>query len=151
MSAAAEYIREYRSYFCSISTANTNNDGTGALSTLIAANGDTVTARSAANGGRGARIERLRIWAAGTTTAGRINMFRYNGASYALIGSFIVDAKTPAAAVRPWDLSQTASPSYVVDDTGAIIVNINLQPGEIIKFGTYNAETFHVTAEGGEI
>lgn len=144
MAAAAQYINIYKSAGVTISTANTNRDGTGTVGTLL-------TAKTAANDGTGAIVERLRCIAQGTTTAGMLRFFRYTGAAYQFLFEVPVSAvPSPSATVRAWSLDQVTSPAYVVDDSGAMVVRIQLMPGESLRCSTHNAETFHVTADYGE-
>lgn len=144
MSAAAQYINDWLTAFVAISTANTGRDGTGTVGTL-------VTARtSGANGGKGAKVTRIRAAATGTTTAGMLRFFRYNGSAYSLLFEIPVSAITPSATVRAWTIDQVSSPSYVTDSDGSITVDIALAPGDSLRVSTHNAETFHISCDYGE-
>lgn len=121
MSTTPQYIGAAKSPSVAISTANTNRDGTGTLGTLHTA------------GANGARIDRIRVQALATTTAGMIRFF--NGSS--LIQEVPVIAQTPSG----------TTPAWAVDldfDKGLI-----LQAGALLKVGTNNAESFAVTVIAG--
>ena len=111
-----------------ISTANTNRDGSGTLGTIVtgSTNGD--------------KIEHIDIAATGTTTAGVIRLYIYNGATAFLWKEILVDAITPSATVKVW--------SYTIDCS--VPANcLFLQSGYLLKASTHNAETFNVSAHGG--
>ena len=104
-----------------ISTANTNRDGTGTLGTLI-------TAATA-----GTRVDDIEITAAGTTTAGVVRMFEYDGTNTRLLREFLIPAVTPSTTVAVYNL-QLKNQAIV------------LKSGVSLKFSTHNAETFNVFA-----
>lgn len=128
-------------------TANTNRDGTGTIATL-------VTSRPP-----GTRIERVRVRAAGTTTAGVIRIFKLgNGITFAapdasggyvissfsagtlrLIHEILVTAITPSATIASWT------------DEWAPTNGITLGPYERLGISTHNAETFNAFAIGGHL
>jgi hypothetical protein len=139
MAAVPQYVRDVVSQVASISTANTNRDGTGTLGTVY-------TARSQANGGQGARIEFITIEATGTTTAGMVRLYVDNGTAR-LIREIAVSALTPSATVKAY----TIPTSEGADVNGRLAIGLMLAPGDILKASTHNAETFLVRAEGGEL
>lgn len=116
-----------------LATANTNRDGTGTLGTVYAAT-------AAASGGNGARIDRIRIQAQGTTTAGVIRLFHYDGSAYFLLEEVLVSAVTPSTSIEAWstDLVRSDGLPYV-----------QLAAGHSLKASTHNAEDFTVIAFGG--
>lgn len=93
-------------------------------------------------GASGSRIDSVQIVPAGTVTAGMIRLYLYNGSSYFLLVELPVQANTPSA---------TNPVSRMVLATGVNIeLPIILQSGHSLRAGTHNAETFHVTAFGGD-
>ncbi len=140
MAAAAQYTRDVISASASISTANTGRDGTGTLGTVY-------TARSAANGGTGARIDSITVEATSTTTAGMVRIFvTDSGGTARLVKEIAVSALTPSATVKAFTIPTTEG----ADANGVLPLGILLAPGDILKAGTHNAETFVVRAQGGE-
>lgn len=128
MAATINFASTPRLAGVTISTANTNRDGTGTVGTVITA------------GSSGTRIDRVRVQAVGTTTAGRVRLFVTNGSvTYALeevaIGAVTVSASVSGAAV---------------DTTFGDARPLTLPSGWSITAGTHNAETFHVTAYGAD-
>lgn len=143
MAATAQYADIIKTGDVLVSTANTNRDGTGTMATIY-------TARTSANGGKGAVISGIRCSAIGTTTAGMIRLFRHNGTSLFLLAEYPVSAITVAASTRGWSLDQCTTITGLCDGSGMLPVNISLEPGEYIAAATHNAESFHFSAEGGE-
>src|SRR3990167_520301 len=109
----------------SISTANTNRNGTGTLGTAHTA------------GANGSLITNIRIVAEGTTTAGVIRIFLDDTADVALWHEILVEAITPSTTVQVW--------SYDL----ILTVPLKLEATHIIKASTHNAETFNVFVHGG--
>lgn len=113
----------------SIATANTNRDGTGTIGTLYTA------------GSNGSKIDRVQVTAAGTTTAGVIRMFIYDGSTYYLLSEHLVSAITPSSTVAAFmlniDYSQAGNGMY-------------LPTGYSLRASTHNAETFKLCAFGGD-
>lgn len=137
MASSPQYANDPISASVSISTANTNRDGsTGTY-------GTAYTLRSAgANGGKGGRIDAISIQATSTTTAGMVRMF----VNAALVREFAISALTPSGTVK----SYTIPTSDGADVNGRLALGIVCQAGDVIKFNTHNAETFLVRVEGGE-
>lgn len=122
MAASPQYVGTAKSPTVSISTANTNRDGTtGTYGTLMTA------------GASGSRIDRINITATGTTTAGMVRLFL----GTALIKEVPVIAITPSA-------TQPAFSVEVPFDNGLI-----LQSGAVLKASTNNAEGFNLTVISG--
>jgi hypothetical protein len=104
-----------------IATANTARDGTGTLGTVLTA------------GTNGSRIDELVICAAGTTTAGVVRLFVYDGTNTRLMQELLIPAVTPSTTVAAYYLKLTN-------------LNLILKSGWALKAGTNNAETFNIIA-----
>jgi hypothetical protein len=109
-----------------ISTANTNLDGTGTLGTVLTA--------SSAAGMLGCLIKTITIKAQGNTTQGMIRIFVSGGGATELISEVPVPAITKSGT----DISYEAH----------IKIDYAIKAGYILKAATQNAETFNVIAEG---
>ena len=55
-------------------------------------------------GSSGSRVDYIRAFGVGTTVAGRLNIFRYDGSSYWLIDQALVNATTPSATQAVWSI-----------------------------------------------
>jgi len=121
MASNPQYVGTPKSPSVTISTANPNRDGSGTLVTLMTA------------GANGSRVDRVRIAATGTTTAGMIRFF----VDSSLILEVPVLPITPSAAVPAWAAD-------VVFENGLV-----LKAGATLKVATHNAETFKVTVING--
>jgi hypothetical protein len=106
-----------------ISTANTNRDGTGTMGTLLTGATD------------GTRIEAIKIKATGTTTAGMVRIFYYDGTNVRLLGEVPIAAVTPSATL----------PAY----EATIPFKMVVPSAKEIRVSTEKAETFNVFAIGG--
>jgi hypothetical protein len=113
-----------------ISTANTNRDGTGTL-------GDVIT-----GGTNGTRVDRIVIKATSTTTAGMVRLYLYDGTNTRLWDEVIVLAITPSGTVVSFKTVQQSP-----DLMSPLVV---LASGQKIQASTHNAESFDVTAFGGD-
>jgi len=113
----------------SIATANTNRDGTGTLGTIQTGATD------------GTRIQGLVIEAAGTTTAGVVRIFIYNGTTNFLFKEYLVTAITPSTTLAAFRVED-----YRIDGLPLIILP---SATWVLKASTHNAETFNVFAIGG--
>lgn len=122
MSASAAYASTPRSSAVTISTANTNRDGTGTLGLLFAA------------GSSGSRIEDISIVAKATTTTGVVRLFKYNGTAYFLWKEVLVPATTPSTSVAVW--------SAKLQNLALV-----LQSGWSLYVSTNNAESFDVCVD----
>lgn len=131
MAIAAQYVNlPYVAAQAVVSAANTNRDGTGTIVNVVTA------------GRAGGRIERLRVQATATTTAGFVRLYRTlaDGTTHRLIDEIPVSAVTPSATVAAFfaDRSSGAFP-------------LILGPGESLRASTHNAESFNVIVlEGGD-
>jgi hypothetical protein len=109
-----------------LTAANTARDGSGS----------TVTV--AAGGTSGSRIDKVRVVAAGTTTAGMVRLFVYDGTNTRLVKEVPVSAVTPSSTVEVFSAER--------DFFGGLW----LANGWSLKASTHNAETFNVIAHGGD-
>jgi len=110
-----------------VSAANTNRDGTGTVVTVLTAGTD------------GTRIRRITIKATATTTAGMVRLFLHDGTNFRLWKEVVVAAITPSAAVETFE--------EIIELFGEDA--LSLPTLYSLRASTHNAETFHVTAEGG--
>lgn len=108
-------------------TANTARDGTGTLATVA-----TGTAN-------GKIIKRVRISATGTTTAGVIRLFLFDGTNNRLLREIMVTAITPSATIEAFSAEVTLYDCILPSTLW------------LLKASTNNAETFNVFAFGGVI
>jgi hypothetical protein len=111
-----------------ISVANTNRDGTGTLVDILTGATD------------GTRVSRITIKASGTTTAGVVMLFIYNGSITRLWREIAVTAATPSTTVTAFEYTLTLS------GEDAII----LPSTYVLRAAPQKAETFNVIAEGGD-
>lgn len=112
---------------CVIATANTHLDGTGTLGTVIT---------GASNG---TRVQKITIKSLGTTTAGMVRLFLFDGTNTRLWQEVPVTAITASATV--------ASFSAVILLGGETA--LTLPNGYSLQAATEKAEGFAVIAEGG--
>lgn len=114
-----------------ISTGNTNRDGTGTIGTVFSA------------GASGSRIERVVVKATGTTTAGMVRLFIHDGANAKLYAEVPVSAITPSSTVKTFEETLEGA-------TMPHLMPLVLPTGYSLRASTHNAETFVVTAVGGD-
>lgn len=112
-----------------VSAANTNRDGTG---TVV----DVMTGAANAS-----RIEMVTVKAVGTTTAGMVRLYIYNGSTTSLWKEIQVSAITPASATLTFEYEVAR-----FDGRGLL----ELPSGYKIQASTHNAETFKIIAQGGD-
>lgn len=112
-----------------ISTANTNRDGTGT--------GPATAIFSA--GASGSKVEEIRVKARGTTTAGMVRLYLYDGSGTDghLFEEVPVTAITPSATVETFEATVTYD-------------NLVIQSGWSITASTHAAESFGVEIFGGD-
>ncbi len=125
MAASPAYTATPRTERATISAANTNRDGTGTIVNLFTA------------GINGSRVERITICATGTTTAGMIRFFLYDGTNFDLWREVVVTAITASSTVAAYYF-QLGSLGFI------------LSSGKSLRVSTNNAETFKIIAEGGD-
>jgi hypothetical protein len=128
MAATINFANAPRVSGVTISTANTNRDGTGTLGTVITA------------GTNGTRIDRIRAQAIVTTTAGRVRLFLYDGSNYYALEEMPIAAATVSATVS----------GAVAEITFGDLRPLTLPSGWSIAAGTNNANDFVVTAYGAD-
>lgn len=109
-----------------VSAANPNRDGTGTIVNILTA------------GASGSRIDRLRIKATATTTAGTIRIYVFDGTNIRLLLERIVAAIVPGAAVAAFE--------DFVSFTGGL----QLPATFALRASTEKAETFNIAAEGAD-
>lgn len=134
MAAQGNYAAVPRNGGVTISTANTNRDGTGTLGTVMTGATRNTSGDPALLGG--SRIDALSIHARGTTTAGMVRLFVHDGANNRLIAEVQVPPVTPSATVPAWCVRITPSNSDILP--------ITLGDGESLKASTEKAEAFDV-------
>jgi hypothetical protein len=108
-----------------ISTANSNLDGTGTLGTVL-------TAASF-----GTTIQSVTVKSQANTTAGMVRLFLYDGTNTKLLTEIQVDATTKSTTAHSF--------SRKIDFSGK---GFALASGWLLKASTENAETFNIIAEG---
>ena len=137
MATTAQYIGTPRSAVAPISAANTAFDGSGTIATVFTA------------GSSGARIERVVVESTGTTSAGLVNLFFSTDAlanttsNTHLYDSINVSAVTTSATVAPWTGSKSEANA---NDKWPLI----LGPGQTLRASTTIAQSFRITAVGGD-
>lgn len=112
------YATSVTNSFVTFNTAITTRDGSGALTTLISADGT------------GLILQDIMFHATATTTAGFIFLYLSDGTTNKLIMEHPVTAITPSATVSAWS-------SFISD------FNLCLQAGWSLKVSTYKAESFN--------
>lgn len=105
-----------------ISTANSNLDGTGTLGTVIT---------GASNG---TLVKSITIKAQVNTTQGMVRLFIYDGTNTRLIEEIEIPAVIKSGQDKAFEIT--------------IQCNYRLQSGYVLKASTQNAETFNVIAQG---
>lgn len=126
MSNSVEVIYTAKLGFATLSTANPNLDGSGALGTIITGAGD------------GTLVKSLIVKAQTNTTQGMVRLYVKKGTGG---DTLFFEIPIPPIVKSSRDLSY-----YSV-----IPLNYTLQSGEILKASTQNAETFNLIAEAFDI
>lgn len=129
MSAEPAFASTPRCAIGQVSAANTNRDGSGTLATIFAA------------GAAGSKIERVRIQAVATVTAGVVRLFIHDGTNARLLREVLVSAATPSTTVEAF----SADLDFSGPDQALV-----LPAGYSLRASTHNAETFNVFAIGGD-
>lgn len=129
VTATPIFVQAPRSAIGSLATANTNRDGSGTIATVWTA------------GSNGSRIDHIDIQAYGTTTAGVIRLYIYDGSTAMLWKEILVTAITPSTTLAAW--------SYTLDCTLGQNLLV-LQSGYSLRASTHNAENFRCSAIGGD-
>jgi hypothetical protein len=128
MATAINFANIPRTSGVAISTANTAFDGSGTVGTVITA------------GASGTRIDRVRVQAITTTTAGRVRLFLYDGSAYFALEEVPIAAATMSATVS----------GVAADVIFGDVRPLSLPSGWSIVASTHNANTFNVTAYGAD-
>lgn len=133
MSTNPSFAATPKQDYCQVSAANALRDGSGTVGTTI-----MLLTQGGANG---SRIERIRVRAAGTTTAGVVRLFLSldGGTTKRLLEEVMVTAAVPSTAIQIFEAD-------VVFPGGLQLKNANAQ----LYATTNNAETFNLFAEGGD-
>lgn len=108
-----------------ISTPNSNLDGSGTLGTVL-------TALSSGSGGKGTVVESITIKATGNTAQGMIRFFINDGSSTYLFREVYVPANTVSPTVAAFRSTLTTQ--------------INLDPGDILYASTETGDEFNIIA-----
>lgn len=131
MSTSAQYAATPNCGIAQVSTANTNRDGTGTISTVLTA------------GASGSRIDAINIKAIGTTTSGMIRLYINDGSNSRLLTEVPVQATTPSSVIPAWEIQLNTN-------TLAQVLPIIIPTGYSLTASTNNAETFNVIVIGGD-
>ncbi len=129
MASAPAFAATPRCAIGQVLTANTGRDGSGTIATIFTA------------GSSGSKIERIRVQATGTTTAGVVRLFIHDGSNARLLKEVMVSAATPSTSIEAFSQDVDFSTS---DQIGVI------PTGFSIRASTHNAETFNVFVFGGD-
>ena len=128
MASTPAYAATPRVDIAAISSANTNRDGTGSITTL-------ATAVAA-----GTKWTSITVQATATTTAGMVRIYisTNSGSTWRLHDEFPITAVTPSASAPAFRLKRSYDDLALYGTTQSIGVT------------THNAESFHVTALGAD-
>ena len=129
MATAPVFYTTQRAAMATISSANTNRDGSGTLGTVFTA------------GASGSKIERIIAQATGNTTAGMVRLYIHDGSSAKLVDEILVTAITVGAGTRAFREERDCS------QPGSLMI---LPTGYSLRASTHNAESFNVIAIGAD-
>ena len=144
MSTNAQYTKNARQASVVINTANTNRDGTGTMTILW-----TAPAFVDATNPGGSRIERINIQATGTTTAGMVRIFVSSDAAANTAANTFLYEEVPVTAATPSSTVQAYNTTLQAV-TYQTVFPIMIGPGSTLRVSTANAESFVITAMGGD-
>jgi len=144
MSTNAQYTKNARQASVTISTANTNRDGSGTMSILW-----TAPAFVDATNPGGSRIERVTVVGTGTVTAGMVRLFVSSDAAANTSSNTFLYEEVPVTATTPATTTQAFAVSLQAV-TYSTYYPIIIGPGCTLRVSTANAESFVVTAMGGD-
>ena len=125
MATTPNFASTVRASAVVISTADTSRTAPTNVGTVFTA------------GASGSRIDEVSISATGTTTAGVVRLFIYNGTTYYLLQEILVSAITPSTTLAVFSYDATFN-------------NLMLPSGSSLRVTTNNAESFSVIAFGGD-
>jgi hypothetical protein len=131
VTATPIFSQAVRHAVATISTANTNRDGSGTIGTIFTADATD-----------GSIVDHIDITAIGTTTAGVVRLYVHNGSAAFLWKEILVTAITPSTSIAAW--------SHQVDcaQRGNALL---LPAGWSLRASTHNAESFNVHAFGSDL
>lgn len=116
-------------------TANTNRDGSTG----------TYSAAQFLSASGGSRVDKIRIVAVGTTTAGVVRGFyAADGATWRLVFEQLVTAITPSATIAVFSADVSYSDGFFMPPIASGVIAASW------KFSTNNAESFVVHVMGGD-
>lgn len=126
MASTPIYVGTPKTWQAALAAANTNRDGTGTLVDVVSA------------GSLGSRLDKVRVCASGTTTAGVIRLFVFDGTNSYLVREILVSAATPGTAQDVW--------AQDIDLDGLVLTNNTWK----LRASTHNAEAFKIFVKGGD-
>lgn len=124
MATDPQFLSTIRTEVGQISTANTNRDGTGSITSIFTA------------GASGSKVLTIEIKAVSTTTAGMIRIYLNDGVNIRLWQEVNVSAITPSTTVQTF--------------YGRVAPDFILESGYTVSASTNNAETFNIIITGGD-
>lgn len=127
MASTPSFVSTPRIGMAQVSAANTNRDGTG---TIV----DVLTGVAA-----GTRVLEVTVTGTGTTTAGMVRFYLYDGTNTRLLSEVQVSAITVAASTKAFTQSVTFD--------NLILPSASWK----LQASTHNAETFNVFALAGDL
>jgi hypothetical protein len=131
VTATPIFSQAVRHAVATISTANTNRDGSGTIGTIFTADATD-----------GSIVDHVDITAIGTTTAGVVRLYVHNGSAAFLWKEILVTAITPSTSIAVW--------SHTVDCSQRGNA-LPLPAGSSLRASTHNAESFNVHAFGSDL
>lgn len=136
------FASEVATAMAQVSAANTNRDGTGTIATILSAPAVRGTAATATTpptpdySPGTLVVNRVRVVAVGTTTAGMVRLYLHDGTNFRLLDEIPVTAITPSGTVAAFQAEKSYS-------------DLIIPTGWSLRASTHNAETFNVFAFGG--
>ena len=131
VTATPIFSQAVRHAVATISTANTNRDGSGTIGTIFTADATD-----------GSIVDHVDITAIGTTTAGVVRLYVHNGSASFLWKEILVTAITPSTSVAAFSATVDCSLRSGV---------LFLPAGWSLRASTHNAESFNVHAFGSDL
>ena len=125
MATAPQFASIVKASAAIISTADTSRTAPTNIGTVFTA------------GSSGSRIDEVNIIATGTTTAGVVRLWLYNGTTYYLFQEILVTPITPSTSIAVFSSTSTYN-------------NLMLPSGWSLRATTNNAEEFDIIAFGGD-
>lgn len=89
-------------------------------------------------GESGAKIDEIRLTGTGTTVAGNLNIFLYDGATYWIIDSVVVPVVTPSTTVAAWVWSK-AYPNLVLLSNSWSLRIASVQANQLVCASAFGA------------